>query len=69
MGIYDAAITEAFAVDEGIRLAATLELQHIVVESDSAGVVEAIMKVTAMVSMGWSSKVLWSCFGPLGAGL
>ena len=41
-GNYDAAITEAFAVDEGIRLAAVLELQHIIVESDSAGVVEAI---------------------------
>ena len=39
---YDAAITEAFAVDEGIRLAAVLELQHIIVESDSVGVVEAI---------------------------
>ena len=41
-GNYEAAIAEAFAVDEGIRLAATLELQHIIVESDSAGVVEAI---------------------------
>ena len=41
-GDYDAAITEAFAVDEGIRLAAVLELQQIIVESDSAGVVEAI---------------------------
>ena len=41
-GNYDAAITEAFAMDEGIRLAAVLELQHIVVESDSARVVEAI---------------------------
>ena len=41
-GNYEAAITKAFAVDEGIRLAAALELQHIVVESDSTGVVEAI---------------------------
>ena len=29
-------------MDEGIRLAATLELQHIIIESDLAGVVEAI---------------------------
>ena len=41
-GDYDAAITEAFAVDEGIRLATVLELQQIIVESDLAGVVEAI---------------------------
>ena len=41
-GNYDAAVTEAFAVDEGIRLAAVLELQQIIVESDSTGVVEAI---------------------------
>ena len=41
-GDYGAAITEAFAVDEGVRLAMELELQQIIVESDSAGMVEAI---------------------------
>ena len=41
-GDYGATITKAFAVDEGVRLAMELELQQIIVESDSAGVVEAI---------------------------
>ena len=41
-GDYDAAITEAFAVDEGIRLAKEMELNWIIVESDSIGVVDAI---------------------------
>ncbi|KAK7833061.1 putative ribonuclease h protein [Quercus suber] len=41
-GDYGAAVTEAFAVDEGVRLAMELELQQIIVESDSVGVVEAI---------------------------
>ena len=41
-GDYGAAVTEAFAVNEGVRLAMELELQQIIVESDSVGVVEAI---------------------------
>ena len=41
-GDYGATIMEAFAVDEGVRLAMELELQQIIMESDSAGVVEAI---------------------------
>ncbi|KAL0009236.1 hypothetical protein SO802_010738 [Lithocarpus litseifolius] len=41
-GDYDAAVTEAFAVDEGIRLALEMELHRIIVESDSIEVVDAI---------------------------
>ena len=41
-GDYGAAVTEAFVVDEGIRLAMEMELQRIIVESDSCGVVDAI---------------------------
>ena len=41
-GDYGETITEAFAVDEGVRLAMELELQQIIVEFDSTGVVEAI---------------------------
>ena len=43
-GNYGAAVTEAFVVDEGIRLAMEMELQRIIVESDSCGVVDAINK-------------------------
>ena len=41
-GNYGAAVTEAFVVDEGIRLAMEMELQRIIVESDSCVVVDAI---------------------------
>ena len=41
-GEYRAAITEALAVEEGIRLAIEMELQQIIVESDACGVVDAI---------------------------
>ena len=40
-GNYSAAVTEAFVVFEGVRLAMELELQQVIVESDSTGVVEA----------------------------
>ena len=40
-GNYGAAVTEAFAVEEGIRLAREMELQRIIVESDSCVVVDA----------------------------
>ena len=40
-GNYGAAVTEAFTVNEGVRLAMELELQQIIMEFDSAGVVEA----------------------------
>ena len=40
-GNYGAVVTEAFAVNEGVRLAMELELQQVIVESNSAGVVEA----------------------------
>ena len=41
-GEYGAAITEALAVEEGIRLAIEMELQQIIVESDACGVVDTI---------------------------
>ena len=41
-GNYGAAVTEAFAVEEGIRLAKEMELQRIIVESDSCEVVDVI---------------------------
>ena len=41
-GDYGAAVTKAFVVDEGIRLAMEMELQRIIVEFDSIGVVDAI---------------------------
>ncbi|XP_030930791.1 uncharacterized protein LOC115956606 [Quercus lobata] len=41
-GNYGAAVTEAFAVEEGILLAREMELQRIIVESDSCEVVDAI---------------------------
>ena len=41
-GEYGAAVTEALAVEEGIRLAIEMELQRIIVESDAYGVVDAI---------------------------
>ncbi|XP_075670128.1 uncharacterized protein LOC142639875 [Castanea sativa] len=39
-GDYGATVTEAFAVDEGIRLAMEMELHQIIAESDSIGVVD-----------------------------
>ena len=41
-GEYGAAVTEALAVEEEIRLAMEMELQRIIVESDACGVVNAI---------------------------
>ena len=41
-GDYDAAVTEALAVEEGILLAKEMELHWIIVESHSIGVVDAI---------------------------
>ena len=41
-GDYGAAVTKAFVVDEGIRLAMEMELQRIIVESNSIGVVDVI---------------------------
>ena len=41
-GSYDAEVTEALAVEEGILLAKEMELHQIVVESNSVVVVEAI---------------------------
>ena len=41
-GVYDAAVTKAFAVEEGILLAKEMEIHHIVVELDSIGVVDTI---------------------------
>ena len=41
-GDYGVAVTEALAVEEGIRLAREMELQRIIVESDACVVVDAI---------------------------
>ena len=41
-GVYDAAVTEALAMEEGILLAKEMEIHHIVVELDSIGVVDTI---------------------------
>ncbi|XP_023927229.1 uncharacterized protein LOC112038638 [Quercus suber] len=41
-GDYGAVVTEAFAIDAGVRLAMEMELQQIIVESDSCEVVDAI---------------------------
>lgn len=41
-GSYGEEITEAFAVEEGILLASEMELQQIIIKSDSLMVVEAI---------------------------
>ena len=41
-GVYGAAVTEALAVEEGIRLAKEMELHRIIVESDACVVVDAI---------------------------
>ena len=41
-GDYGAAVTETFVVDEGIQLAMEMELQRIIMESNSVGVAEVI---------------------------
>ena len=41
-GAYGAAVTEALAVEEGIRMAKEMELHRIIVESDACVVVDAI---------------------------
>ena len=58
-GSYGEEITEAFAVEEGILLASEMDLQQIIIKSDSLMAVEAINTRHFMETWGQLFKEFW----------